>query len=375
MKIGMVCYPSHGGSGTIATELGKALGVRGHQVHFISYSIPYRLREYNENVFFHEVNMMKYPLFEYPPYSLALSVKMVELIEKEDLDLIHVHYAIPHSTSAYLAKQMLGGNVKVITSLHGTDVTIVGSDESYYRINKFSIAQSDGVTTVSEFLKRETEERFHINIPIKVIPNFVDTEIFSKTHRCRAKCLFAPKGERIIMHVSNFRPVKRIEDVISAFALIHDDIPSKLLMVGDGPMMSSAQRAVEKLGISSSVMFLGKQDDVAGVLPIADLFLIPSESESFGLSALEAMSCEVPVIATNVGGLPEVIEHGQTGYLVEVGNVEAIAELAKRLLKDNELHDKMGQLARQSVLEKFHQDKIVSMYEDYYEEILKEVKS
>jgi N-acetyl-alpha-D-glucosaminyl L-malate synthase BshA len=374
MKIGIVCYPSHGGSGTIATELGKALGVKGHQVHFISYSIPYRLREYNENVFFHEVNMMNYPLFEYPPYSLALSVKMADVIEKENLDLINVHYAIPHSTSAYLAKQMLGGNVKVITSLHGTDVTIVGGDESYYRINKFSIEQSDGVTTVSEFLKRETEERFHINIPIKVIPNFVDTERFSKTHRCRAKCLFAPKGERIIMHVSNFRPVKRIEDVISAFALIHDDIPSKLLMVGDGPMMSSALRAVEKLGISSSVMFLGKQDDVAGVLPIADLFLIPSESESFGLSALEAMSCEVPVIATNVGGLPEVIEHGQTGYLVEVGNVEAIAELAKRLLKDNELHDKMGQLARQSVLEKFHQDKIVSMYEDYYEEILKEVE-
>jgi N-acetyl-alpha-D-glucosaminyl L-malate synthase BshA len=370
MKIGMVCYPSHGGSGTIATELGKALGVKGHQVHFISYSIPYRLREYNENVFFHEVNMMNYPLFEYPPYSLALSVKMADIIEKENLDLINVHYAIPHSTSAYLAKQMLGGNVKVITSLHGTDVTIVGSDESYYRINKFSIEQSDGVTTVSEFLKRETEERFHINIPIKVIPNFVDTERFSKTHRCRAKCLFAPKGERIIMHVSNFRPVKRIEDVISAFALIHDDIPSKLLMVGDGPMMSSALRAVEKLGISSSVMFLGKQDDVAGVLPIADLFLIPSESESFGLSALEAMSCEVPVIATNVGGLPEVIEHGQTGYLVEVGNVEAIAEWAKRLLKDDDLHDKMGILARQSVLEKFHQDKIVTMYEDYYEEIL-----
>ncbi|MGB9597273.1 MAG: N-acetyl-alpha-D-glucosaminyl L-malate synthase BshA [Candidatus Poribacteria bacterium] len=370
MKIGMVCYPSHGGSGTIATELGKALGVRGHQVHFISYSIPYRLREYNENVYFHEVNMMKYPLFEYPPYALALSVKIAELIEKEKLDLIHVHYAIPHSTSAYLAKQMVNGNVKVITSLHGTDVTIVGGDESYYKINKFSIEKSDGVTAVSEFLKREVEEKFHINKPIKVIPNFVDTNLFTKTHRCRSKCLFAPKGERIIMHVSNFRPIKRIEDVISAFKLIHDEIPSKLLMVGDGPMMSSALRIVEKLGISCSVTFLGKQDDVAGLLPIADLFLIPSEVESFGLSALEAMSCEIPVIATNVGGLPEVIEHGKTGFLVDVGNVSAMAEWAKKILKDDELHDKMGKLARETVLERFNQDKIVSMYEDYYKEIL-----
>lgn len=370
MKIGMVCYPSHGGSGTIATELGKALGVRGHQVHFISYSIPYRLREYNENVFFHEVNMMKYPLFEYPPYSLALAVKIAELIEKEKLDLIHVHYAIPHSTSAYLAKQMVNGNVKVITSLHGTDVTIVGGDESYYKINKFSIEKSDGVTAVSEFLKRETEEKFHINIPIKVIPNFVDTNVFSKTHRCRAKCLFAPKDEKIIMHVSNFRPIKRIEDVILAFKLIHDEIPSKLLMVGDGPMMSSALRMVEKLEISCSVTFLGKQDDVAGLLPIADLFLIPSEMESFGLSALEAMSCEVPVIATNVGGLPEVIEHGRTGFLVDVGNVEAMAEWGKKILKDDQLHQKIGSSARQTVIEKFNQDRIISMYEEYYKEIL-----
>ena len=372
MKIGMVCYPSYGGSGTIATELGKVLGVRGHQVHFISYSIPYRLREYNENVFFHEVSMMKYPLFEFPPYTLALAEKIVEVAEKEALDLIHVHYAIPHSTSAYLAKQMLNGKPKIITTLHGTDVTLVGSDESYYRINKFSIEQSDGVTTVSEYLKRETEEKFHIKIPIKVIPNFVDTNCFSHTHRCRAKCLFAPKGEQIIMHISNFRPVKRIEDIISAFALINAEIPSKLLMVGDGPMMSVALRMVEKLEISSSVTFLGKQDDVAGLLPIADLFLIPSETESFGLSALEAMSCEVPVIGTNVGGLPEVIEHGNTGYLVEVGDVKAMAEWAKRLLKDDDLHEKMGKRARQVVLEKFHQDKIVDMYEDYYKEILME---
>ena len=370
MKIGMICYPGHGGSGTIATELGKVLGVNGHEVHFISYSIPYRLREYNENVFFHEVNMLKYPLFEYPPYSLALADKIAEITEKENLDILHVHYAIPHSTSAYLAKQMLGGCPKVITTLHGTDVTIVGSDESYYRINKFSIEQSDGVSTVSEYLKREAEERFHINIPITVIPNFVDTERFSHTHRCRAKCLFAPKDERIVMHISNFRPVKRIEDVISTFDLIHKEIPSKLLMVGDGPMMSSALRAVEKLGISSSVSFLGKQDDVAGVLPIADIFLIPSETESFGLSALEAMSCEIPVIATNVGGLPEFIEHGNTGYLAELGDIEAMAEWGKKLLKDEELRQKMGKQARQTVLAKFRQDRIVNMYEKFYEEVL-----
>jgi N-acetyl-alpha-D-glucosaminyl L-malate synthase BshA len=370
MKIGMICYPGHGGSGTIATELGKVLGVNGHEVHFISYSIPYRLREYNENVFFHEVNMLKYPLFEYPPYSLALADKIAEITENENLDILHAHYAIPHSTSAYLAKQMLGGCPKIITTLHGTDVTIVGSDESYYRINKFSIEQSDGVTTVSEYLKRETEERFHINIPITVIPNFVDTDRFSHTHRCRAKCLFAPKDERIVMHISNFRPVKRIEDVISTFDLIHREIPSKLLMVGDGPMMSSALRAVEKLGISSSVSFLGKQDDVAGVLPIADIFLIPSETESFGLSALEAMSCEIPVIATNVGGLPEVIEHGETGYLAELGDINAMAEWGKKLLRDEELRQKMGKQARETVLANFRQDRVVNMYEKFYEEIL-----
>ena len=369
MRIGIICYPGYGGSGTIATELGKALGVRGHRVHFISYSIPYRLREYSENVCFHEVSMLKYPLFEYPPYSLALSEKIVDVAEKEDLELLHVHYAIPHSTSAYLAKQMLGNRLKVVTTLHGTDVTIVGSDESYFRITKFSVDQSDGVTTVSEFLKREAEKRFQIQIPVRVIPNFVDPEQFNRSRRCRAKCLFAPKGERIVIHVSNFRPVKRIEDVISVFALINEEIPSKLLMVGDGPMMSLALRRVEKLGISSSVSFLGKQDDVAGLLAIADIFLLTSESESFGLSALEAMSCEVPVIATNTGGLPEVIDHGRTGWLAEAGDIKAMAELGKMLLTDDRLREEMGQNARQVVLEKFRQDRIVSMYEEYYKEI------
>lgn len=370
MRIGITCYPTYGGSGTIATELGKALAVRGHKIHFISYSLPYRLREFNENVSFHEVSMMRYPLFDYPPYSLALSAKMAEVVENEDLELLHVHYAIPHAASAYLTKQMLGGKPRFITTLHGTDITLVGDDESYFRVTKFSIDKSDGITTVSEFLKKETEERFQIETPIEVIPNFVDPERFSgRVPRC-AKSLFATKGERIVMHVSNFRPVKRIEDVISIFALINAEIPSKLLMVGDGPLMSMALRTTEKLGVSSDTLFLGKQNDVAGLLSTADIFLLPSENESFGLSALEAMSCQVPVIGTNAGGLPEVVEHGRTGWLAEVGDVESMAERGKQLLTDHRLREEMGQSARQVVLERYHQDKIVAMYEEYYERMV-----
>ena len=370
MRIGITCYPTYGGSGTVATELGKALAVRGHKVHFISYSLPYRLREFNENVSFHEVSMMRYPLFEYPPYSLALSAKMVEVVEEQDLELLHVHYAIPHAASAYLTKQMLGGRPKIVTTVHGTDITIVGNDESYFRITKFSIDESDGITAVSEFLKRETEERFQVETPIKMIPNFIDSEKFSRSHRRCEKCLFAPKGEQIVMHVSNFRPVKRIEDVISIFALINAEVPSKLLMVGDGPLMSLALRTSEKMGVSSDTLFLGKQNDVAGLLSIADVFLLPSESESFGLSALEAMSCQVPVIGTNSGGLPEVVEHGVTGWLEKVGDVESMAERGKQILVDHSLREKMGKKARQVAIEKFHRDKIVDIYERYYEEIL-----
>ena len=370
MRIGITCYPTYGGSGTVATELGKALAVRGHKVHFISYSLPYRLREFNENVTFHEVSMMRYPLFEYPPYSLALSAKMVEVVESQHLDLLHVHYAIPHAASAYLTKQMLGGKPKVVTTLHGTDITIVGNDDSYFRITRFSIDQSDGITTVSEYLKRETEKRFQIRTPIKVIPNFVDPERFSRSHYRCAKSLFAAEDESIVMHISNFRPVKRIEDVISIFALINAEIPSKLLMVGDGPLMSTALRMADKMEISSNIMFLGKQDDVAGLLSIADIFLLPSENESFGLSALEAMSCQVPVIGTNAGGLPEVVRHGHTGWLEEIGDVESMAKRARQVLTDHRLREEMGQNARQLVLEKFHQNKIIDMYEKYYQEIL-----
>ena len=317
MKIGITCYPTYGGSGTVATELGKALAVRGHKVHFISYSLPYRLDEFNENVSFHEVSMMRYPLFEYPPYSLALAAKMAEVVETEELDLLHVHYAIPHAASAYLTKQMLGGKLKVITTLHGTDITIVGNDESYFRVTEFSIDQSDGITTVSDFLKTETEKRFKIQTPIEVIPNFIDPERFIRLSRLCERRMFGAEGKRTIMHISNFRPVKRIEDVISIFALIHAEIPSKLLMIGDGPLMSTALRTAERLGVSSDTLFLGKQNDVAGLLSIADIFLLPSEHESFGLAALEAMSCGVPVVASEVGGLHEVIDHEKTGYRVE----------------------------------------------------------
>jgi len=370
MRIGITCYPTYGGSGTIATELGKALAVRGHKVHFISYSLPYRLREFNENVSFHEVSMMRYPLFDYPPYSLALSAKMVEVVENEDLELLHVHYAIPHATSAYLTKQMLGGKLKVVTTLHGTDITLVGNDESYFRIAKFSIDQSDGITAVSEFLKRQTEDRFQVQTPIEVIPNFVDPERFNRSHYRCAKSLFAPEDERIVMHVSNFRPVKRIEDVISIFALIRAEIPSRLLMVGDGPLMSLALRTADKMGVSSYTLFLGKQNDVAGLLSIADIFLLPSENESFGLSALEAMSCQVPVIGTNTGGLPEVVEHGRTGWLEKIGDVKSMAERGKQLLTDDALREEMGQNARQVALDRFHQEKVVDIYEKYYTKVI-----
>lgn len=371
MRIGITCYPTYGGSGTVATELGKALAARGHKVHFISYSLPYRLTEFDENISFHEVSTVRYPLFEYPPYSLALAAKMAEVVENERLELLHVHYAIPHATSAYLTKQMLGGRPKIITTLHGTDITIVGNDASYFRVTKFSIDQSDGITAVSDFLKRETEESFQVQTPIKVIPNFIDPDRFARSsHRCCERRMFGAMDKHIIMHISNFRPVKRIEDVVSVFALINAEVPSKLLMVGDGPQRSMALRTAEKLGVSSDTLFLGKQSDVAELLSIADIFLLPSENESFGLSALEAMSCQVPVIGTNAGGLPEVVENGRTGWLAEVGDVEYMAERGKQLLTDSDLRREMGKNARQVAVKKFSQDKIVDMYERYYETIM-----
>lgn len=371
MNIGISCYPTYGGSGTVATELGKALAGRGHNVHFISYSLPYRLREFQANIYFHEVMVMPYPLFEYPPYSLALASRMAELAETENLDLLHAHYAIPHAACAYLAKQMVTGRkLKVITTLHGTDITLVGNDRSYYSVTKFSIEQSDGITAVSQFLKDETEKIFSIEGPIKVIPNFVDMDLFRKSIPSCGKGRFAPRGEKIIIHISNFRPVKRIPDLITIFSKIRQKIPAKLLMVGDGPDHSQAQKMARDLGIADYVIFLGKQNPVYQILSLADLFLLPSETESFGLAALEAMSCEVPVIASDAGGLPEVVIHGETGFLAPVGDVDAMANFGLEILGNDKLGKEMGYAARQRVRQNFELGKIVTEYEEYYKKIL-----
>ena len=309
MKIGIVCYPTFGGSGVVATELGKALAKEGHEVHFITYSQPSRLDFLNENLFYHEVEFHSYPLFEYPPYELALASKMVSVVKNEKLDLLHVHYAIPHASAAYMAKQILktqGIYIPVVTTLHGTDITLVGKDPSYEPVVTFSINESDGVTSVSEDLKSETYHSFKITREIEVIPNFIDLEKFKKQKKDHFKKAICPHGESLIVHTSNFRKVKRVDDVISVFNNIHKEIPSKLLLIGDGPERQMAETMARDLVISDAVRFLGKQEAVEEVLSVADLFLMPSEKESFGLAALEAMACEVPVISSNTGGLPEL---------------------------------------------------------------------
>jgi N-acetyl-alpha-D-glucosaminyl L-malate synthase BshA len=309
MKIGIVCYPTFGGSGVVATELGKALAKEGHQVHFITYSQPSRLDFLNENLFYHEVEFRSYPLFEYPPYELALASKMVSVVKNEGLDLLHVHYAIPHASAAYMAKQILkthGIYIPVVTTLHGTDITLVGKDASYEPVVTFSINQSDGVTSVSEDLKKETYHSFKITREIEVIPNFIDLEKFKKQKKDHFKKAICPHGESLVVHISNFRKVKRIMDVIHVFHNIHKEIPSKLLMIGDGPERQPAETLARELGINDAVRFLGKLEAVEEVLSVADLFLMPSEKESFGLAALEAMACEVPVISSNTGGLPRI---------------------------------------------------------------------
>ena len=371
MNIGITCYPTFGGSGAIATELGQALARRGHKIHFISYSIPFRLQDYNQNISFHDVEVMPYPLFKYPPYTLALAAKMAAVAAEENLDVFHVHYAVPHATCAYLARHMLKDrNIKVITTLHGTDITLVGSDKSFHEITKFSIEESHGITAVSESLKRDTIGLFGIKKDIRVIPNFVDTARFRREKgRCNLKS-FVAEDEKILLHISNFRPVKRISDLIRMFAKVKPKIKSKLLLVGDGPERIPAQELAKDLGLRDSVVFLGQQEGVDDILSCADLYFLPSEQESFGLSALEAMSCEVPVISSDVGGLPELVIHGETGYITEVGNVDRMAQHAVELLTDDPLRKRIGSQARQRVLENFGQERVVPQYEAYYEEIL-----
>lgn len=372
MNIGIVCYPTFGGSGVVATELAKGLANRGHKLHILSYAKPARLDSFRTDIAYHEVDLSTYPLFEFPPYDLALANMMVHLIQYENLDVLHVHYAIPHATSAYLAKQILNSKAKdvpVITTLHGTDITLVGSDPTYKQVVDFSINQSDGVTAVSEYLKKETYRLFDITKDIKVIPNFIDLDRFKKSKKEHFKKAICPEGEKIVTHVSNFREVKRVTDVVSAFGkILENGVSAKLLMVGDGPERPKAENRCRELGMCDQVRFLGKQDQVEEVLSISDLFMIPSGSETFGLAALEAMSCSVPIISSNIGGLPEVNIHGETGYLCELGDIDCMASHATEILTKEKLQEKMSKAARKRA-ELFEMDKIVTVYEDYYKEV------
>lgn len=371
MKIGIVCYPTFGGSGVVATELGKALAKEGHKIHFITYSQPSRLDFLNENLFYHEVNFRSYPLFEYPPYELALASKMVSVVKDAKLDLLHVHYAIPHASAAYMAKQILkseGIVIPVVTTLHGTDITLVGKDASYEPVVTFSINQSDGVSAVSNDLKKETLQHFKIKKDIDVIPNFVDLEKFKKQKKDHFKRAICPEGELLIVHISNFRKVKRIGDVIQIFSNIHAQVPSKLLMIGDGPERVKAEALAKELSISKDVRFLGKLEAVEEVLSVADLFLMPSEKESFGLAALEAMACEVPVISSNTGGIPELNIDGVTGFLSAVGDVEDMSKKALIVLdKDNLPRFKENALKR---AREFDISQVRPLYEALYVKVL-----
>jgi L-malate glycosyltransferase len=376
IKIGIVCYPTFGGSGVVATELGKALAKEGHKVHFITYSQPSRLDFLNENLFYHEVNINSYPLFEHAPYELALASKMVSVVLNEKLDLLHVHYAIPHASAAYMAKQILrsqGIMIPVVTTLHGTDITLVGKDPSYEPVVTFSINQSDGVTAVSEDLKRETFESFRITNHIEVIPNFIDLEKFKKQKKDHFKRAICPNDESLLVHTSNFRKVKRVNDVVRIFANVRKEIPAKLLMIGDGPERQRAETLCRQLGIWEEIRFLGKLEAVEEVLSVADIFVMPSEKESFGLAALEAMACEVPVISSDTGGLPELNIDGVTGFMSPVGDVEAMTKNALFVLdKDNLPRFKANALQR---AKEFDISRILPIYESYYEQILKKVLS
>jgi len=367
MRIGIICYPTQGGSGVVASELAMALAERGHRVHLFSYAHPFRLPGFQQNLILHEVEVSSYPLFKYPPYSLALAARLAEVAQSEKLEIIHAHYAVPHATSAYLARQLVAPQpLKVVTSLHGTDITLVGSDPSYYPVVRFSIAQSDAVTAVSEYLRRKTLEEFRIEKEIQVIPNFVDTRRFDGVVRACDRKKYAPNDEPILVHASNFRPVKRVGDAIRVFAQVREKLACKLLLIGQGPERLVAQRLAKDLGIAKDVFFLGEQEFPENIYACADLFLLPSEEESFGLSALEAMSCGVPVIATDIGGLPELVEHGKTGYLFPVGDIDGMARAAITLLRDPALHHSMRQACRQVAEQRYERSNIVRVYETLY---------
>lgn len=376
MKIGIVCYPTFGGSGVMATELGLALAEKGHEIHFISYKQPVRLNTFLPNIYFHEVSVPKYPLFDYPPYETALASALVNVVLNNGLDLLHVHYAIPHASSAYFARQMLhemGKDIPFITTLHGTDITLVGKDATYTHVVTFSINQSNAITAVSENLKQETIRSFHIEKEIVVIPNFVDSKRFHKTNKEHFKKMLAPHGERILAHVSNFRKVKRVGDVVKVFEKVHKKIPSKLLMIGDGPERQQTEELCRQLGICNDIRFLGKQEQMEEILNITDLFLLPSQSESFGLAALEAMACGVPVISTNVGGLPEINIQGETGFLSPLGDIDDMTKNALVILKDDATLKSFKKAAITNS-KRFSIEKIVPLYEELYLKVVKECK-
>jgi L-malate glycosyltransferase len=376
MKIGIVCYPTFGGSGVVATELGKGLADRGHQVHFVTYNQPARLDLFSENLFYHEVSVSNYPLFDFPPYELALASRLVDVVRFEKLDILHVHYAIPHASAAFMAKQILltyGIYIPVVTTLHGTDITLVGRDRTFKPVVTFSINKSDGVTAVSEHLRSDTYEYFEIENDIRVIPNFIDLTRFNLKAKDHFKKAIAPFGEKIVVHTSNFRKVKRTQDVIKIFAQLVKRIPAKLLMVGDGGERSYCEQLARDLGVSEDVRFLGKQDAIEEILSVSDLFLMPSESESFGLAALEAMACKVPVVSSNAGGLPELNVDGITGFLKDVGDVDGMAEKAIYILEDEKrLQEfKENSLAR---AKEFDLANILPVYENYYIEVIERTK-
>jgi N-acetyl-alpha-D-glucosaminyl L-malate synthase BshA len=380
MKIGITCYPTYGGSGVVATELGIELAARGHDIHFITYSQPFRLTGREGNIHFHEVAVTNYPLFEHPPYDLALATRMAEVAEFYSLDLLHVHYAIPHSVSALLARQMLasrGRHLPFITTLHGTDITLVGLDRSYLPITRFGIEQSDGVTAISSYLRDRTREAFGITSEIEVVRNFVNCDVYVRNPELVAtmRGRFAEPSERLLVHLSNFRPVKRIQDVVEVFARVAREVPARLMLIGDGPDRSIAEHLAREHGIQDRVHFVGKQDNVNELLPLADLMLMPSEMESFGLAALEAMACGVPTIATDVGGVSELVENGHNGLLFEVGDVDSMSVAAIALLRDEPRLRRMSEVGRKTAQDHFCASRVIPLYEEYYERVIRRTRN
>lgn len=380
LRIGVTCFSTFGGSGAVASAIGLGMAERGHQVHFVCHDIPVRLPAPPHGLTFHEVDVPEYPLFKHPPYALALTSKLVEVCEHHAIDILHMHYAVPHATSAYLARQILRAPPKVVTTLHGTDITLVGRDANYLPITRFSILESDGVTVPSEFLRDATRRQLGIDqsFPIEVISNFVDETRFTPAEGrsfAGVAHLFGAdadrlEGARVLTHISNFRPIKRLEDVVRVFAAVNREVPAVLVLVGDGPERSRAEASVRELGLAGRTRCLGKRQAFVELLQNSDLFLLPSEQESFGLAALEALSCGVPVIASRVGGIPEVVAHGETGFLADVGDVEAMAQAAVRLLRDGALHERMSQAARAAVLRRWRHKPMLDRYEAYYRGLL-----